>query len=209
MIFSDPDRGWQYTDTHRMHALQENSPGVRVIGISLTNDADSVTGVSADIRNKRSFSRVFGRGMKVGILDYFFLPRGYLEPNKIGSGYGCEWFSTTLPAFFNYGGCVFFLPNDRSGRFLEMWHDHKDSTIEVALLPMRQCTQHPLWEATRQITSTSAWTTLVHQNLRSKTNNLALSTYLNVTNPFLVIFKLSQFSSLEAALSYVLKICTQ
>ena len=207
VVFSDPDQGWQGTDTPRMHALQEGSPGVKVFGISLTHDPDSYTGISADIRYKRSFPRVFGRGMKVGILDYFFLPREYLQPSLIGSGYGCEWFTTTLPAFFKHGGCVFFLPNDKSGRFLEMWHDHKDSTIAVALLPMRQCSQHPLFRATQQITKTRAWTTQVHPNLRCKNNELAVSTYLNRTSPFLVVFKRSQFSSLHMALSYVSRTC--
>jgi hypothetical protein len=208
MVFSNPNKGWQATDTPRMHRLQESNPGVKVLGISLTLDADSATGISADIRNKRSFSRVFSHCMKVGILDYYFMPRVYLLPNRIGNGYGCNWFSTILPFFFKRGGCVFFLPNDSSGRFLEMWRDHNDSTVEVALLPMRQCSMHPLYQATQQITNTSAWTTQIHKNLRCKTNELAVSTYLNTTNPFLVIFKRDQFSSLETALSYVHGICT-
>ena len=206
VVFSYPDQGWAGTDTPRMHALQQGSPGVKVCGISLTLDADSCTGISADIRNKRSFPRVF-RGMKIGILDYYFLPREYLEPSRIGGGYGCQWFSATLPAFFSQGGDVFFLPNDVSGRVLEMRRDHKDSKLVVALLPMRQCSQHPLFQATQDITNTTAWTTQVHPNLRCKTNELALSTYLNITHPFLVIFKRSQFSSLKRALSYVVKTC--
>ena len=207
MVFSDADQGWQGTDTPRMHALQEGSPGVKVFGISLTHDPDSCTGMYADIRYKRSFPRVFGRGMKVGILDYYFLPREYLQPSLIGSGYGCEWFTTTLPAFFKHGGCVFFLPNDISGRFLEMWHDHEDSTIAVALLPMDQCSQHPLFQATQRITNTSAWATQVHPNLRCKTNELAVSTYLNQLHPFLVVFQRTQFKSLRLALSYVRSTC--
>ena len=93
MVFSEADKGWQGTDTPRMHALQEGSPGVKVLGISLTNDRDSCTGISADIRYERSFPRVFGtgRGMKVGFLDYFFLPEGYMEPSSIGNGYGCKF----------------------------------------------------------------------------------------------------------------------
>ena len=53
----------------------------------------------------------------------------------------------------------------------------------------------------------SAWATQVHPNLRNKTNELAVSTYLNTTHPFLVIFKRSQFSSLEMALAYVVRTC--
>jgi hypothetical protein len=192
-----------------MNALQEGSPGVKVLGISLTNDPDSCTGICADIRYKRSFPRVFGngRGMKVGILDYFFLPEGYMEPSSIGNGYGCEWFTSFLPAFFEHGGCVFFLPNDKSGRFLKMWDDHKDSTIVVALLPMHQCSEHPLFQATELVTKTRAWAANVHPNLRSKNNELAVSTYLNRASPFLVVFKRSQFKSLRMALSYVRRIC--
>ena len=207
MVFSDADQGWQGTDTPRMHALQEGSPGVKVFGISLTHDPDSCTGIYADIRYKRSFPRVFGRGMKVGILDYYFLPQEYLQPSLIGSGYGCEWFTTTLPAFFHHGGCVFFLPNDKAGRFLKMWDNHKDSTIAVALLPMHQCSQHPLYQATELITKTRAWAVNVHPNLRCKNNELAVSTYLNRASPFLVVFKRSQFKSLRMALSYVRRIC--
>ena len=207
MVFSDADQGWQGTDTPRMHALQEGSPGVKVFGISLTHDPDSCTGIYADIRYKRSFPRVFGRGMKVGILDYYFLPQEYLQPSLIGSGYGCEWFTTTLPAFFHHGGWVFFLPNDKAGRFLKMWDNHKDSTIAVALLPMHQCSQHPLYQATELITKTRAWAVNVHPNLRCKNNELAVSTYLNRASPFLVVFKRSQFKSLRMALSYVRRIC--
>ena len=209
MVFSESDQGLRGTDTPRMRALQQGSPGAKVLGISLTHDADSNTGISADIRNKRCFPRVFGMGRKmlVGILDYYFLPREYLQPSRIGSGYGCEWFSTTLPAFFKHGGCVFFLPNDVSGRFLEMRRDHMDSNLVVGMLPMRQCSQHPLFQATHLITNTSAWATQVHPNLRNKTNELAVSTYLNTTHPFLVIFKRSQFSSLEMALAYVVRTC--
>ena len=209
MVFSEADKGWQGTDTPRMHALQEGSPGVKVLGISLTNDRDSCTGISADIRYERSFPRVFGtgRGMKVGILDYFFLPEGYMEPSSIGNGYGCKWFTSFLPAFFEHGGCVFFLPNDKSGMFLKMWDGHKDSTIAVALLPMDQCSQHPLYEATELITKTRAWAANVHPNLRCKNNELAVSTYLNRADPFLVVFKRSQFKSLQKALSYVRQIC--
>lgn len=207
MVFSDPDKGWQGTDTIRMNALQQASPGVKVYGISLTHDPDSCTGISADIRNKRSFPRVFGREMKIGMLDYYFLPREYLQPSNIGNGYGCKWFSTILPAFFESGGSVFFLPNDVTGRFLEMRRDNKDSKLAVALLPMCRCSQHPLFQVTHQITKTDAWATQVHLNLRSKTNKLAVSMYLNTVAPFLVIFQRSQFRSLEMALSYVHTTC--
>ena len=75
MVFSDADQGWQGTDTPRMHALQEGSPGVKVFGISLTHDPDSCTGMYADIRYKRSFPRVFGRGMSRDI-RLLFSPGG-------------------------------------------------------------------------------------------------------------------------------------
>ena len=205
VVFSDPHGGWGHTDTPRMHALQDSNRGVKVYGVSLTNSSDSPTGISADFRNPRSFPRVFG--CVIGSLDYFFLPDEYFRSSRIGLGYGSSWFTTILPAFFQYGGSVFFLPNDKSGNLLRMRQDYNDAKLAVSLLSVGECWKHPLFQATTLLLQSPVWKKLIHQRFQCKTNESALEHYLDKSNPFLVVFKRTQFASLCDALAFVKIIC--
>jgi hypothetical protein len=135
------------------------------------------------------------------VMDYFFLPKVYLDDeNKQGLGYGGDWV-TKVTFFFSHGGHLALLPNDKFGSMEKMLQINPVPWCSV--LSSRDAEEiHPLYMATRAITvedPDGSYLRGVDALHWGRTNASAVEHYLNRDHPFLLLHSPSLYDSSEAA----------
>ena len=143
---------------------------------------------------------ITGRGVTIFLLDYFWLECGYYRDPPPGgrlsrtvNGYGGRWFSHTLPLFFEHGGCVVILPNDRWGQLAELLPHPLAETggpgLGFKYLSVSEAERvHPLYVATARITDAGTGFLRGTGVQNERNNDSAVRQYLDPQKPFLVVF---------------------
>ena len=221
-MWCDRTGGGGHADSARAQQLRA-MVGARASVLCLTNNhgvpARSVTTLQADVRHNGSWYRwssrrgvdpdtITGRGVTIFILDYFWLECGYytsVQPLQL-NGYGGRWFSDTLPLFFENGGCIALLPNDRWGELEKMVQQRVSGSgadeIGVEYLDVSTAERvHSLYIATASITDARTGFLRGVDDQNERNNDSAVRQYLNPSKPFLLVFNTILLPTVTAALS--------
>ena len=222
MHWFDPADRMFHTDGVRANATQILCPMLRVFTVGKRNRSSTNTCLDGDIRNRRmweSSSRypkletIESRRTEVAAVDYYWLPRIYLEENNGYNGYGDKWIRRIAPRFFSTNGKVLFLPNDRWKMFRGMWSrdSHKKAVNNVGLfvLSLKDAFKyHPLLAATQLAIQSPAWSKTLQPESVHRTNKLAIEEYLNPEFPFLVLYNKLEFDDINSVMCYLNNIRT-
>jgi len=196
-----------HPDTARLDQLERMVvPGVRVV-------ADTLAGVQVVASDKQLLFDISRAGTWSGtdparsitgevahliIMDYFYLPKIYLEAeNKQGLGYGGDWV-TKVTFFFSNGGHLALLPNDQFGSMERSLRENpvpwccKLDVADTRVL-------HPLYMATDAITDGGFLVSVTDHLHRGRTNDTSLREYLDEEQPFLLFYSPDLYDSHEAA----------
>jgi hypothetical protein len=144
----------------------------------------------------------------VFILDYYWSPPLYFWAEYTTDGYGASWFSHHLPLFFEHGGVITLLPNDKDGALLQMHNTDTRPFHFLNVAPISQhlaAMSHPFYSATDLITDFESGqlrgVACTHGSHR--TNASAVKEYLNPTHPFLLVYNITSFFSLQDACAHL------
>jgi hypothetical protein len=204
--FHDPSH-IAHPDGTRANALQWLLH-VPVYGLARRCEPSTATHLDSDLRNSKAWwsrhqhvDTVARRQTAVVILDYYWLQAGYFS-SAYSTGYGDRWFATLLPDFMRHGGKIALLPNDAHGRIKEMSGSKTMLRLHF-LTPFETSTHHPLWIATAAAESSPGWQMSVMPSQTHRTNQLAASSYLDKTYPFLMVYSADDFENATLAFSFL------
>jgi len=208
-MWPDNSRRKPTCDDVRFSALERRlPPSVHAFAITMSAKATvSPRLMKADIRADHAWyssnpevDTIARRRVDLLIVDYYWLPRIYLDPREqVGLGYGGYWFAK-VSRFFERGGCLALLPNDSSG-MLDADAQQAGANVDSDCLNFGRLSKndarqlHPLFTATEDITVPSdVW---IEGELlgmvgsgkdKARTNPAAIRQWLNTDWPFYLLY---------------------
>ena len=211
-----PTRGPVHSDTvratelrhmlkpHNVVCLQNGNVGNAASNDSLTVDFRAIRGWYRRCRDgKVDPDTIIGRGVTIFILDYYWLPQIYYEQNNHPNGYGGGWFAKLIPFFFQEGGIIAVLPNDKFGMLRAM---HAAAVVDggvtegVKWLTKKDALLcHPLYMATESITVDGALRGAGLSHGGGRTNATQAETYLDKQHPFCLVYNVRMCKNPEDA----------
>ena len=195
MNFTSPaDAVPTHSDDVRLRMLAHLcSANVKSIG---SNPNDSACHIQADVRQlaaPRSSARAATAACDAFILDFYFLPKVYLENNSNQNGYGTKWFTAggQVAHLLSQRCRAVVLPYDKGGLLWAQYEQHRDELPDgIVVERTADRSLNPLAVATVAAQSDTNWLTLKPNNaVYNRTYTAQSAAYLGRSYKFIIAYR--------------------